>query len=1480
MTEPQEDHWRRRLVTIAARSYYYEPDDFGTRIDAQVAALTHWLTDPTLDGRAFHHEPLNPQTRLEVTNFVTSQRLDSADADDVLVVYVTGHGVTGGSGNHYLVLPDSDEGHPLVTCYPTVDLLASVLGSQAEHILIIVDSCRAGALHSQWAALSRDLPKARRELKTLTVIASADFDAKTRIGEFAELLRLVYERLQGPAEIIGRYLTVNELFTEIASVLAQHPQLGEPILIWPPFAFHPTGTPCLPNPAYSPPSELVDAPRQQVSVTQTELDEYWISRASGRASNEDPGWYFSGRAALMESLVQFLRAGEGIQVITGVAGSGKSAILARAVTLSDPTFRRNHPALLTGIDPTALPPTGCIDAAILAREKDTDQVSIELLNLLGGNRSALVEGAFQQLKAHLVAARRPYLILVDGVDEATHPDRLITDVLSPLARLTGEDGTPLVRLLLGLRSGEHSSLTGEQGLGLLDLLQRTAQGVAINVVRTDEKPSVTADIGAYLAALISVRGPYADTVTSRDPIVQLVASRVSPSFLDARLAGDRLRDARELQNLSDPVWLATLADGTVSLFRADLTDTAGALERPGAHLLAALQATAFAMGRGVPWGDVWPTMANGIHGQPISEINDVIGEVLHSRLAGYLTQDSEDGRVVHRPNHARLAEALRDNSFPLDNQHEQVLRLVSPTSIHARIATDLADLVDPTGAIPPHPYLARHLIDHAHLGGVLDDTHVPAVLLAWEPDARVRGLLGLPPPTDASSGRLTAWASIEPFLGDATISARQLSLAFACRSADFPLPPSPITKLAKPIWTQWSLPPGNVLAASSKESPWLSMETFSLPGGPIVLVTGSRDGSVRVWDPSSGTAIGEPWYAHDEGVRALAALSLSDGRVAVATGGVDGSVRVWDPLSGGAIGDSWPGHRGMVSALVAFSFSDGRVALASGGVDGLVRTWDPHSGKAISKPWRTHGGGVTALVPLSFPDGRSVLAAAGMKGRLELWDPIAETSMEHGFRLIDEKPLLALDAFSLGDGRSVLAVAGTGGVVHVWDPLTGTAVCKPWRHDSGVSALATFALRNGRTVLITGHADGKLQLWNPLTGAALGKSWRGHPGPVTALATVRFPDGRVVLATCGLDQAVRVWDPVAESVARQGVKRNIRSVVAAMPVADGRVLLASGGAGEAAQALDSLTGTVVWEHPQNRRAHVTALVALPSPEGQVLLASGNENGLVQLWDPIDGSVAGARVVDHGDPITALAALSLPNGRVLLVCGDVNGFVQMWDPIDGSAVGEPLGGHISPIRALVALSLPDRPLLLASGDEDGLVQLWDPIDATLEDRIQYSEPDPFGYEVDPIDIAAYGEPVRAHEHGLNAMTVLQDPDGWPLLASGSSDGTVRLWGPDSRDAAGQSWYAHESGVNALAALQQPGGRALLATGGGDGTLRLWNTEHGVEVTRIVTGRRIQSLLAFSDDTHLRLAVTGDGGIACLAVDMEASLFPVVRTAHGI
>jgi WD40 repeat protein len=62
--------------------------------------------------------------------------------------------------------------------------------------------------------------------------------------------------------------------------------------------------------------------------------------------------------------------------------------------------------------------------------------------------------------------------------------------------------------------------------------------------------------------------------------------------------------------------------------------------------------------------------------------------------------------------------------------------------------------------------------------------------------------------------------------------------------------------------------------------------------GRAVIVSGSGDNTVRLWDAKDGTPIGEPLTGHEEYVSSVA-LGEVDGRAVIVSGSGDTTVRLW-----------------------------------------------------------------------------------------------------------------------------------------------------------------------------------------------------------------------------------------------------------------------------------------------------------------------------------------------------------------------------------------------------------------------------------------------------------------------------------------------------------------------------------------------------------------------------------------------------------
>src|SRR5262249_40382776 len=98
--------------------------------------------------------------------------------------------------------------------------------------------------------------------------------------------------------------------------------------------------------------------------------------------------------------------------------------------------------------------------------------------------------------------------------------------------------------------------------------------------------------------------------------------------------------------------------------------------------------------------------------------------------------------------------------------------------------------------------------------------------------------------------------------------------------------------------------------------------------------------------------------AHPGPGNAVAFGISPDGRPLLASAGDDGTVRRWDPTTGTLIGEPLTGHTGPVWSVALGTGPDDRPLLASAGDDHTVRRWDPTTGTPIGEPLTGHTGPV------------------------------------------------------------------------------------------------------------------------------------------------------------------------------------------------------------------------------------------------------------------------------------------------------------------------------------------------------------------------------------------------------------------------------------------------------------------------------------------------------------------------------------------
>lgn len=663
MTQPTVPTGGRRDFVAIATSEFDDREHFCVLDGAthEVAALRNWLCDPALGDRVF----ANPQPQFadnpslaQVQNGLGSP--DGADWSeaDTAVVFVTTHGWV--DGQHWLAFKTTDKAKPGKTALATGHLVRILQDTGIKHLMLILDTCHAGRINWEMT-LPKDL--------SWIVLPSTTEDEEAGVGVLSgavtDFLKELRSR-EGAQYGHNPYLTVGDFVQGIEKQLRDEQFAG---------ALYPTRQtdphPCLPNPHYRPSdAAATSASRRDLALLKQDLSTHWGPRSRGVTSADETGWLFSGRRELMQRLIAFTQGDPGVLLVTGGAGSGKSAALSRLVTLSDATFRTEYAAQVAAVHADLLPQEEAVDVAVLATGKNALEILTQVCQAVGAIPATSTPSTLAAAKAAwdtwIRTRTKPVTIVVDALDEASNPTEVVTGALQPLL---GDKRAHPVRLLVGVRctGGDTPAETPRDGLNRQLVAQlQAALGAdpAQDRVQVDQAPWwQTSDVEEYVASLLlgTDASPYPDQPDAVQAVARLVAAGSKKSFLVAKLAADQLAARPDIVDPADKSWQEAINQGVLGVFREDLHHTLPARhDRERAiHLL---RAVAFGYGRGLPWGQIWPVVANAVaDADDIHYGNADIAWLLSTRMGGYLVTDREDGVTVYRLFHDDLRTNLREH---------------------------------------------------------------------------------------------------------------------------------------------------------------------------------------------------------------------------------------------------------------------------------------------------------------------------------------------------------------------------------------------------------------------------------------------------------------------------------------------------------------------------------------------------------------------------------------------------------------------------------------------------------------------------------------------------------------------------------------------------------------------------------------------------------------------------------------------------
>ena len=514
--------------------------------------------------------------------------------------------------------------------------------------------------------------------------------------------------------------------------------------------------------------------------------------------------------------------------------------------------------------------------------------------------------------------------------------------------------------------------------------------------------------------------------------------------------------------------------------------------------------------------------------------------------------------------------------------------------------------------------------------------------------------------------------------------------------------------------------------------------------GVPVAVSGSDDGTVRVWDLANGHPVGAPYTAHGGWVRAIAWHQDAEG-TKVVSGGADGAVHVWDLPRSGPVRGPFAGHARSVRAL-ALQGRDTDRLLLSGSTDGTIRTWEPIGGTDRSPaqaavPAGRHGS-IGALVAVDV-GGVSHVVAAGQSGVQVFREGNAPVTLPQHRGWIGSLAEVALPA---GPG---IAAAGTDGVPRVWD-LLGLREHTPYAKGDGTAwhQHPVHALAAVGSEVVSAGGDPEIHVWDGTTGAGIARlPLPEGSGCVRALAVCRQ-----LVISAGDDGWIRIHDLRTKGlVAEKQAASGIHALVVFDREGDGPRLISAGADGnlrtwDLTVPADADPGHVEIVEGLEAPAHrgrVRSLLA-GTHNGQLVAYSGGDDGRIGVWDLSLNRVIGG---GHEGWVRAVAITRDKDRTWIAVSGGDDATIRTWDLATGEArLSAPVASRGS-IRSMIAGRRGQSPVVVL-GSTDNAVRI--------------------------LDISADSlTPLVGHTDWVCAVE-LATSDGVDVVVSGSDDGTVRLW----------------------------------------------------------------------------------------------------------
>lgn len=383
-----------------------------------------------------------------------------------------------------------------------------------------------------------------------------------------------------------------------------------------------------------------------------------------------------------------------------------------------------------------------------------------------------------------------------------------------------------------------------------------------------------------------------------------------------------------------------------------------------------------------------------------------------------------------------------------------------------------------------------------------------------------------------------------------------------------------------------------------------------------------------------------------------------------------------------------------------------------------------------------------------------------------------------------------------------------------------------------------------------------------------GKKVNLFTGNMGGANAISYTSDGTILAAAHWNRTVGLWDVNSDlPTTPRFTFPSHPGPIYAVAISPNNRIVASGGADRSSRGNAEPNGLIkMWDLQTKEllpilpyNSPVSTLAFSPNSRW---IAGGSGDGTIRVWDAGTGDLI-HEFNDHTESVWKVD-FSPDSKWLLSVSLDGRGFLKNLVHSGEKSIPLEENGTFSIYAASFSPDEEDNGYTFATGSENKRIQLW---------KMQTNN----GNQLSPDNFS-----LKGHNDSVWILAFSKDGQN---LASGSLDGTVRLWDLDLRRERIKI-AGHTGGIKALAYTED---NRLLACGTGlDGILRLWDAGTSGQLSTLLDHANLNKAIAFSSDGKT-LASAGSEDATILLSDVtqtfnsnleDSPIHSLIGNQHGI